>query len=376
MKIAFVTTQSSDGSTLIGRTLPIAEHLAKQHDVHLLAFIPVPNVPRITCHSSGHNPFTRTSAGKKRLRSWALLVNMLHSAFTISYHLWRINPNLVVIVKTLPHNVLGVRLWHLFHSGRQIIVDVDDFELTANHLTSLWQRAAIHWAQRCAARMANHIIAATPFLSDYFSNLHPQAPVSLLPTGINPPPTPIYTTEPTIAYLGSLSISSGHRVDFLPSVLTYLIKFYPHVKLILAGTGDDEDKLKQAFAARHLSSSVTWHGRFTNDDLAMLLDKTSIVVDPIDSSIANRAKSSFRVALAVSVGLPVVTSNIGLRPWLIPAHLHHRFFAPPEPLNLAKQIAALLSNPISSADRLSLISHTRRFSWSKLAADYQAIIAP
>lgn len=376
MKIAFVTTQSSSGSTLIGRTLPIAEHLAQQYDVHLLAFIPVPKVPRITCHPSGRNPFTRTSSGKKRLRSWALLANMIHSAFTINRHLWRINPSVVIIVKTLPHNVLGVRLWHIFHSGRRIIVDVDDFELTANHLTSLWQRAAIHWAQRAASRMASHIVTATPFLSDYFSNLQPTATVSLLPTGIYPPPAPVYSTAPTIAYLGSLSISSGHRVDFLPSVLSHLIKSYPHAKLILAGNGDDENKLKQAFAARHLSSSVIWHGRFTNDDLTMLLSKTSIIIDPIDSSLANRAKSSFRVALAVSAGLPVVTSNIGLRAWLIPAHLHQRFFAPPKPQELAKQIIALLSDPISNADRLSLISHARRFSWSKLAADYQAIIAP
>lgn len=374
MTIVFATTQSASGSTLIGRTIPIAEHLAKKHDVHLLAFTPLPKISRITCHPSGRNPFIRTPSGKKRLRSFPLLANMLNSAFIINWHLWRINPDLVIITKTMPHNVLGVRLWHLFHSSRNIIVDVDDFELTANHLTSLWQRAAIHWAQRCSARMATHIITATPFLSDYFSNLRPQSKVSLIPTGIYPQPIPQYSIEPTLTYLGSVSISSGHRVDLLPSVMAHLIKSYPHAKLIIAGTGDDEVKLKQAFAARHLSSSVVWHGRFTNDDLAMLLSKTSIIIDPIDSSIANRAKSSFRVALAVSVGLPVVTSNVGLRPWLIPHSLHDRFFAQPNPTQLAKTIAALLARPLSSADRLSLISHARRFYWSKLAADYQSII--
>jgi glycosyltransferase involved in cell wall biosynthesis len=375
MKIAFVSTQSASGSTLIGRTLPLAKHMAAQHDVHLLAFAPLPAAPYLTAHLAGRNPFVRTVDGKKRLRSWALLFNMLSSALTITWLLWRINPERIVIVKTLPHNVMGVRLWQLFHPHRPIIIDVDDFELTANKLSSLWQRASIHWAQRCASRMAGRIITATPFLSDYFSNLRPRAEVTTIPTGIHSSPPIIHpSTSPHIAFFGSLSVSSGHRVDYLPGILSALQKSFPQTKLIIAGSGDDEAWLKQEFASRGITSSVLWHGRFNDQDLISLLRNTAIIIDPVDSSIANRAKSSFRVALAISVGLPVITSNVGIRPWLIPPSLHSRFFAAPNHDSYALQVAALFSRPLSPSQRQGMVSYSARYHWSKLAADYHSIV--
>lgn len=374
MRIAFVSTQSSKGSTLIGRTIPIAEHLAAKHDVHLLAFSPLPVSPVLKFHPCGRDPFIRTPDGKIRLRSVALLANMLASAFKFSWRLFRISPDVVVIVKTLPHNVLGVRLWSVFYPRRQIIVDVDDFELTANHLTSLWQRAAIHWAQRVAARLSDTVVTATPFLSDYFLNLRPQVKVKLIPTGIHPLVAPPDCSSPNIAYFGSTSISSGHRVDFLPAMMADIIKIHPRAKLYIAGSGDDNLHLKELFAALGLSSSVVWHGRFSLADLPSLLNNVSVLVDPIDTSIANRAKSSFRVELAVSVGRPVVTSNVGLRPWLIPAAYHHRFFADPYPAALAVRVIDLLSHPLASSSRRDLILHSHRFHWSALAAAYQSII--
>ena len=374
MKIAFVTTQSANGSTLIGRTLPVAKYIASKHEVHLLAFAPLPAVAGLTCHATGRDPFTRTRHGKKRLRSWPLLFNMLSSALSIAWHLGRINPDRVVIVKTLPHNVLGVRLWHLAHPRRRVIIDVDDFELTANRLTSFWQRASIHWAQRCAAHLSSHVITATPFLSDYFSNLRPAAAVTLIPTGLDPIAPPVYSAQPHLAYFGSLSISSGHRVDFLAEILSVTLKSFPHAKLIIAGTGDDEHALKESFVSLGIAQSVIWHGRFSQTDIPMLIKNTAIIVDPIDSSVANRAKSSFRVLLAASVGLPVVTSDVGLRPMLLPSSLHHRFFADPTPASMTSQIVNLLTNPLSPADRQLLVSHTAPYYWSRLAHDYQCIL--
>ena len=376
MRIVFATTQSLLGSTMIGRVLPIAKSFTSQHNVHILGFSASTKINKVSFHNIGKEPFTRTKSGKKRLSGLGLVLNMLQSVFFTTLHLWRLKPDMVIIVKTLPHNVLGVRLWHLFHPTKKIIIDVDDFELSANKLSSLSQRFSVHYAERAAVKMSNCLIAASPFLLDHFSNLRKDINAHLIPTGVAIPDinTTIFPPH-TLIFLGSTSISSGHRVDLLPEILKLVKEKDPNVKLIIAGSGDDTRLLKDEFRKKNLSSFVHWHGRFSFDQLPALLSQSTLIVDPIDASISNRAKSSFRVSLAAAVGMPVVSSNVGIRPKLLPVQLHNQFFADPgSPSDYADKITSLLRDSLSDTEKKLMKATSQSYTWPVLTKKYLSII--
>ena len=180
---------------------------------------------------------------------------------------------------------------------------------------------------------------------------------------------------PSLLYIGSLSISSGHRIDLLPDILTRVQKIYPDAQLHIAGNGDDTTRLKRQFTKQELPH-VHWHGRFTGPaQIADILQQTTIIIDPVDTSIANRAKSSFRTTLAAAHSLPVVTSDIGIRPYLLPLSFHDRFFAKPaNPKAYAEKIISLLQKPLTGAERSILSDHVKQYTWQTLASNYNKLL--
>ncbi len=394
MRLVFATPLSVNSSTLIGRIVPFASELSRRgHVCHLLILKPASGrqknvnktVSDLRFHYVGREPFTRSLSGKRRQHGAALLVTMLITSILTFWRLLKLRPDFIFIVKPFPSNVLGVWFYLLFSSHTKIVLDVDDFELTANRLVSLAQRAALHWSERTATRLADIIVTATPFLTDHFRQLsNERKSVSMIPTGITLPfeVSTVYgkskmavNSQLTITYVGSLSISSGHRIDLLPEILQELFRHNIYVQLLIAGDGHDQDSLKKLFDNTKLSHAVIWHGRFTMSEVPMLLTQTSIFVDPIDAKLVNRAKSSFRVALAVASGLPIVTSNIGIRPYLIPENLHPRFFAEPaDPQSYANVIRSLISHPLSPADQAAMRAHARKNSWEYLGSKYEKLL--
>ncbi len=383
MKIAFVCTQNNTGSTIIGRVLPIAAHLSHDfgHTVTLLMHEPA-QIPQesIKTISIGKNPFSHTQDGKKRLSGFALISRMKLNAFRTILALQKTRPDVVVIVKTLPQNVFAVWLWSLLHPGTPIVVDIDDFELEANQLTSLLQRFAVHWSERKAAHMAEHIIVASPFLADHFEQLTKnKEKITLIPTGIDPSLASgvqnTSSTDPVIMYTGSISISSGHRVDLLPEILHTVSQTYPSVRLIMAGDGHDEALLKEKFQTLDLADQIKWHGRFTLQELPALLNQTTILIDPIDDSIANRSKSSFRVALAMIAGKPIITSNIGIRGMFIVPSLYDRLCAVPgDAKDYAQKIIDCIQAPLTESDIQAWKDRGKQYHWEALSKTYNSVV--
>lgn len=383
MKIVFVTTQSLLQSTLIGRVLPIAQELAKKHEITLLVHeeyesrvLQQQHAANIQIISVGKNPFTRTSGGKKRFRGFSLMLHMLTNAIRSCRRLIEANADCIVIVKPLPENVFAVWLARFFMKKTRIVLDVDDFELLANKLTSFLDRAAIHASERVACWMADACIVATPFLEDHIRAIYStDTKITLIPTGYS------YTAEvvvpsssPTLLYIGSVSNSSGHHVAMLPDILARVREVLPNATLIIAGSGDDEERLKHEFRGRNLEKYVEWFGRFSDSDIPNLISRTAVILDPIDASIVSRAKSSFRVMLACATGLPVVTSNIGIRPLIIPSQLHSLFFAQADDsASYAEKATALLKAPLSSSDRDLLLHASDTYTHDRLAESYYSV---
>lgn len=377
-KIAFLTTQEITGSTVVGRVLPLANKLAQQSEIHVLLHgKKSPTIKEITTHITGLDPFTRTPTGKVRLNGFALITRMLSNAFQAAMRLRSIAPDAVVIVKALPENVLAIRIAKLFFflpRHCKIILDVDDFELTANALSSALQRIVVHWASRSGSKLADNITVATPFLQDHFSQLSGKKKILLLPTGIDSLAVSP-STSVTLLYAGSISRSTGHRVDMLPAIFARVRRQVPSATLIMAGNGSDIESMQREFEKQGLSKYVEWIGRFDSNKLAELLGRSNIIIDPIDSSVTNRAKSSSRVALAVANGFPVVTSNVGIRPTLIPPALHERFFANASDIDsYAQKIISLLQQPLTADQTESMKTFAVRYNWSTLAAMFSELL--
>ncbi|PIT98560.1 MAG: hypothetical protein COT71_00075 [Candidatus Andersenbacteria bacterium CG10_big_fil_rev_8_21_14_0_10_54_11] len=404
MRLAIITPQSVIGSTNVGRIFPLAAELAKQHTVHVLVHKSTQPKPEVnfTVHLAGRDPFTKTDSGKKRLAGVTLVARLKVNIILTVWLLLRLNPDLIIISKSLPESVAAAWLYSLVNRHVKFILDVDDFELTANNLTSLTQRAAVHWAERAGAKLADKIITATPFLSDHFEQLaNDRKEIAMIPTGVadsgttagirpeiphtpkslprsegiqNPQQLNLQTGH-RILYLGSVSIASGHRIDLLPDILTAVRNSIPDAHLCIAGSGDDVKKIKAAFAARNLAAAVSWHGRFVSSEVPELLRLTNVVVDPVDMSITNRAKSSYRAALATAAGLPVVTSDIGIRPFLLPDELHRRCFADPaDATSYAEKIINFLHQPLTADEQTRLRQHARTYTWSRLARTYGKLL--
>lgn len=391
MKIALLSTLSEKGSTAAGRVLPLAFELCQIHNIHLLwpTAYQASN-SKIHFHQTGTEPFSRSKNDKVRLRGLRLVQNMLSSALSFFFTLIQIKPDVIIIFKTHPQNVLATWLYIFWHKTAslfkiqadnqlKIILDVDDFELMANKVTSLVQRGAIHWSEHIGARISHHITAASPFLSDHFALLTShQKPVTLIPTGINARLIKSYPPAPSknILYIGSLSESSGHLISLLPPLLHHLKKSAPDLTLTIAGDGHDINKLKAQFKSLNLLEQVIWLGRFANSDLPEILSQTKIILDPIDAGIVARAKSSYRVLLAASSGLPVVTSNIGLRPLLLPRALHPRFFAEPsDAKSYAKLVMKIIQQSLTPEESALLRQHARQFTWKKISHQYHQLLS-
>lgn len=399
MKIAFATAQSLQGSTNVGRIIPLVKELQKKgHACHVLTLATPPanrertshKIPNIQFHTIGAEPFRRTEKGKKRLRGVSLLGNIFATALGTTKALYKIKPDVIVMSKPLPANVTGVWLYTKLHQPKKLVLDADDFELTANKLTSIYQRAVIHWSERIASALADVIVTASPFLSDHFKQLTQNTkPVEIIVTGIQSAsgldrkarPLPQVSLpqnsapHPLLAYLGSVSISSGHRVDLLPLILEKVVASSPNARLLIAGDGDDVASLKKEFGRRNLAARIIWQGRFTLSEVEGLITTETIILDPIDDSIANRAKSSFRVMLAGLLGHPVVTSNIGIRPELLPEQLHSHFFAEPgDSASYAEKILDLVAQPLTLEQKNQLRNHAQQFTWEKLTHRFEQLI--
>ena len=260
----------------------------------------------------------------------------------------------------------------------RVILDVDDFELTANKLKSWLQRAAIHWSERVGSRLADVIVVASPFLQDHFKMMVVgKKRVIMIPTGVSYEGRLHQEArgDKVICYLGSASIASGHRVDLLVEVLKLVRVEVSGATMLVVGGGDDITQLQDDFRLAGLVKEVEFRGRFLANQLSEIVRQIDVLVDPIDAGISQRAKSSFRVALAGTVGMPVVSSNVGIRPYWLPDELHSRFFAEPADIrDYANKIIALIRNPLTQKEKKMMHKRAARYNWDKLAADYYSYL--
>lgn len=390
MRVIFVSALPVERSSTVGRVLPLARATAAAgHEVILLTLSGRTEPPYAEeakdagVHIRAVGPAVRATSIRRP--GIADTIRRHRSGRTALFDaLARESPDVLILAKPHFQNT-GPAL--LAAAARQIplVLDVDDRETHASRLPVLARWYAEELETR-AARAAALITAASPALVEHVRLHAPATRIELLPTGISVPADvprarlreklrlPI--DEPMVLYIGSLAISSGHRVDLLIDAFAQLTRVGARAHLVLAGDGIDEQRLRNRAARSPVASQIHFLGHFTPPfDLALARD-ADLLVDPVDRTRTSEAKSSHRIMLALATGTPVVAGNVGIRRVLLPRDLHADcLYDPSEDGALAQELAHGLDPTFRTRFREKTTGLINRWTWDTLGATFVTLLS-
>lgn len=150
---------------------------------------------------------------------------------------------------------------------------------------------------------------------------------------------PLNTNSKIISYAGRLEKIKG--VEYLIKSFSKIIKSCPEAQLIIAGDGACKTELESLTKELCLENHVNFIGQQDRHQLYDLYKKSSVVVIP---SLWGEAFGKVGIE-AMSVGRPVIASNVGGIPeWLINGETGY-LVQPASPEDIADKVIRLLKNP-------------------------------
>jgi len=175
---------------------------------------------------------------------------------------------------------------------------------------------------RWTCRWSSSVVAVTNRLSLLLEQRHPPVSVKVIPHGFNPEP-PLETREmirhkcgaaeetPVVLYVGRLEQIKGQ--DLLLEAWPLVQQKIPTARLWLVGEGCMRPFLEQSAKNLQIASSVHFWGQLKTDQVAGFMAAADLFVLPSRSE-------AFGIVLleAMSQGLPVVASNVGGIPDVLP----------------------------------------------------------
>lgn len=248
----------------------------------------------------------------------------------------------------------------------KVICQLQNLFPLASHMTKLGPWGVVSFAmERLSLRRFDSVIFSSPDLRRQAlrSGLHPRHSV-VIPYGVdsillNRKPLP---KKGQVLFLGRLEIHQK-GIDRLLRLWNALSQRYPDLKLLIAGSGKDEAKVRRM--ARHLPR-VVFLGRVDGKAKAILYTESLLTLIP------SRYESWGMVSLeSQACGTPVVAADIpGLRQTLLPGRTG---VLCRDKDHWLPTITALLDNRpyrlrLGAAGR----RFARRFSWDSLARTQQA----
>lgn len=381
MTITFVATLPLTAPTIIGRAAPLASALASRgHRVSLITL-----GARADHQQTALFPVSLTIAGltlradgAERPPRHSILPRLWSGTRALAAAIREQRADVLVLVKAHPQNVFALRSLSL-----PVIVDADDDERFASRLTVV-ERQLMGMVERVAARRASAITVCSPALVErYAHDLHARR-VVLIPTGLprERVPAPLIrellnlpSSARILLYLGSLAISSGHRVDELLAVWDTLAADVPDVHLVIVGDGIDAVLLQKTAAVLRASSRVHFLGRYQPAEAAEFACQADVLLDPIDDTPTSRAKSSSRTLLALLSGVPVIAGDVGIRRLLLPRQLHPWTLVPPGHRDhLLASIRYALTAEAQREFRSATEGRWKQWSWERLGEQFAAVL--
>ncbi|WP_051807145.1 glycosyltransferase family 4 protein [Actinoplanes subtropicus] len=231
-------------------------------------------------------------------------------------------------------------------------------------------RLPFHLVERWGLRQHRRLIAVSEDLAAEIRRRRPDADVRVVANGVDASAfavasDPARFPEPTtpLVFLGRLDTAQKGLdvlLDAMPSI--------PGRRLLIAGDGPDEARLRQAANRLGIADRVGWLGRLSGPDKFSLLAGAALVVVP------SRFETFGIVAIeAAASGTPVIGSDIECLRDVIPAAVGTRV-PPGDPSALSTAVNDALARPdLLAALSVSARAFARRFDWDALADQQESL---
>lgn len=137
---------------------------------------------------------------------------------------------------------------------------------------------------------------------------------------------------------------------------------FPEARLTIAGSGPEEQRLRQSVQEMGLTSAVQFVGRLERDAMASLYRSADIMINP---SLADNMPNS--VLEAWASGVPVVSTNVGGIPYLAQHGVTADLVPPTDPSAMARACITLLSDAALWQQRAQAgQQEAQRYTWNRV----------
>jgi len=176
-----------------------------------------------------------------------------------------------------------------------------------------------------------------------------------------------------LLFVGRLIEVKG--VEYLVDALKILTAEFPDLKLLIAGTGNLEESLKNRVGKLNLSSHVSFLGAMNHEDLVNYYNICDLLILPsVVDRYGQTEGSPIAILEAFSCGKPVVASNVGGLPELVKCGYNGLLAVPKNPKDIADKIIKILKElPIEKLGR-NARQTAINYDWDNIGRKYAGII--
>ena len=136
----------------------------------------------------------------------------------------------------------------------------------------------------------------------------------------------------------------------------------PQARLTIAGSGPEEQRLRQLVLTLGLGGKVDFTGRLERDAMAALYRNADLLLNP---SLADNMPNSLLEAW--SSGVPVVSTNVGGIPYLAQDRVTASLVPPSDPSAMAQACLQLLSDEATWRQRVQAgLQEAQRYTWPRV----------
>jgi glycosyltransferase involved in cell wall biosynthesis len=127
---------------------------------------------------------------------------------------------------------------------------------------------------------SEELVALSDFLSDTFFKNHGVRPAHTIPNGVDTNVFSTSKTERAIDIMGAGSLIALKQYNVFLEIIIELKKIKPAIKVILCGSGPEEQKLKKIIDQYHLEDNILLRGNIPHNDVLKLMQETKIFLHP------------------------------------------------------------------------------------------------